>query len=287
MRHRFRVVDLFCGAGGLSEGFRQAGYSVVAGSDFDPDACSTYALNFPEARVINGDIRESSIRKKVIAAAASAEIVVGGPPCQAFSQVRNHNRLIDDPRNSLYREFVRIVGKVEPLAFVMENVPGLEQMGVKEQVLEDLSLKGAYRVFAQAVDTADFGVPQARRRIVFIGLHSATEFDPPRLIGSGVSSAFSLERRMRGSSVKYSVVKHESLFCDSDELQDPRNANAVTAEQAISDLCWLRAGDIRDELSVRELPPALSEYQRRMRAGLNGAISSIRFGAFPSVPSGT
>ena len=174
----------------MSEGFRQAGYQIVAGSDFDPDACATYALNFPEAKVLTGDIRESSVRRKLIATAALSEIVVGGPPCQAFSQVRNHNRLIDDPRNSLYREFVRIVAKVEPLAFVMENVPGLEQMGVKEQVLEDLSINGAYRVFAQAVDSADFGVPQARRRIVFIGLHSATEFDPPRLAGTGASAAF-------------------------------------------------------------------------------------------------
>jgi DNA (cytosine-5)-methyltransferase 1 len=274
-QHRFRVVDLFCGAGGLSEGFRQAGYTIVAGSDFDPDACATYTLNFPEAESICGDVRQPPIRKKIAVAGKNAEIVVGGPPCQAFSQVRNHSRLIDDPRNALYREFVRIVGRLEPLAFVMENVLGLEQMGVKEQVLEDLELHGAYRVSAQAVDAADFGVPQTRRRIVFIGIHAATELDPPHLIGSGATAAFFLERRRRGARTHYEVGQQESLFCRLADLQDPENLDFVTAEQAISDLAWLEAGERRDQISLSELPPAASAYQRRMRAGSVAAISNL------------
>lgn len=275
VRHRFRVVDLFCGAGGLSEGFRQAGYQVIAGSDSDPDACATYAVNFPDADVIYGDIREAPVRRRVIAAATGAEIVVGGPPCQAFSQVRNHCRLIEDPRNSLYREFVRIVGKLEPLAFVMENVPGLEQMGVRKQVLEDLSLNGAYRVSSQVVDAADFGVPQTRRRIVFIGFHSYTEFNPPQLSGSGASAAFSLERRTRGARVRYEVVERRGLFCDSAQLEDPNNAVFVTAEQAIGDLACLKVGERQDEIAIELLHAPASEYQRRMRAGAGAKISNV------------
>jgi len=275
MRHGFRVVDLFCGAGGLSEGFRQAGYSVVAASDSDPDACATYALNFPEARLLRGDIRSPAVRKKVLAAAGDAEIVVGGPPCQAFSQVRNHSRLIDDHRNSLYREFVRIVARMEPLAFVMENVPGLEQMGVKEQVLEDLSLKGAYRVSVQALDAADFGVPQTRRRIFFIGIHAAAELDPPRMSGLGATAAFSLQRHVRGSKIRYEVAQRESLFHSIDQLEDPRNVTAVTAEQAIGDLAFLTPGERREEISVRELLAPKSGYQRQMRSGLGATITNV------------
>lgn len=271
----FRVVDLFCGAGGLSEGFRQAGFEIVAGSDADPDACATFRLNFPEAGLVYGDIRHAAVRKKVISAASNAEIVVGGPPCQAFSQVRNHARLIDDPRNTLYREFVRIVAKLEPLAFVMENVPGLDQMGVREQVLDDLSQKGAYRVTAQLVDAADFGVPQTRRRIVFIGLHTSTDFHPPRLSGSGATSAFSLERRVRRSRVRYEVVARPSLFCDVDQLKDSNNAQFVTAEKAIGDLACLTAGERREEIPLDELLPPMAEYQRRMRAGLNDIIKNV------------
>jgi DNA (cytosine-5)-methyltransferase 1 len=140
-----RVVDLFAGAGGLAEGFRQAGFAITAGTDVDPDACATFELNFPEADTIWGDIRLPAVKERVLEAARNAEVIVGGPPCQAFSQVRNHSRLIEDPRNSLYREFVAVVATVRPRAFVMENVPGLEQMGVKEQVISDLSVDGEYQ----------------------------------------------------------------------------------------------------------------------------------------------
>lgn len=100
------VVDLFCGAGGMSEGFRQAGFVILAGSDNDPDALATFAANFPESQTILGDIRIDAIKEKILDAARRATVLVGGPPCQAFSQVRNHSRMIDDPRNALYREFV-------------------------------------------------------------------------------------------------------------------------------------------------------------------------------------
>jgi DNA (cytosine-5)-methyltransferase 1 len=271
----FKVVDLFCGAGGFSEGFRSAGYQVVAGSDLDPDAIATYAANFPEAAAIAGDIRNAGVRKKMLAAASGAEIVVGGPPCQAFSQVRNHSRLIDDPRNTLYREFVRIVAKVEPLAFVMENVPGLDQMGVKEQVLEDLTQKGAYRVSAQVVDAADFGVPQTRRRIIFIGFHASSDFEPPRVSGSGATAAFCLERQTRGDRIRYNVSHRQSLFVESSQLDDANDLNCVTAEQAIGDLAGLEPGERRDVIPVSELPDPTSEYQRRMRLRLRGAIANV------------
>src|SRR5687768_10817876 len=95
------VVDLFAGAGGISEGFRQAGFEVLGGSDVDPDTVATYALNFPAADAICGDIRVPEVRRQIRDLANLADVVVGGPPCQAFSQVRNHARLIDDPRNAL------------------------------------------------------------------------------------------------------------------------------------------------------------------------------------------
>ena len=120
------MADLFCGAGGLAEGFRQAGCSIVVGSDADPDACATFSLNFPEARTVHGDLRRPDVKAQVTDAAGDRiDIVVGGPPCQAFSQVRTHARLIDDPRNSLYREFDVMLRALEPRAIVMENVPGM------------------------------------------------------------------------------------------------------------------------------------------------------------------
>ncbi len=272
-----QIADMFCGAGGLSEGFRQAGGRIVAGTDIDPDACATYALNFPEAVTIQGDVRKLKPRERALAAAGKADILVGGPPCQAFSQVRNHDRLIDDPRNSLYREFVQFISRAEPKAFVMENVPGLEQLGAKEQVLADLSLKGAYRVSVQVLDAADFGVPQTRKRLFFIGLHRSLGVEPPVICGIGATRAVSLRRRARDGRVNYEPTDQRPELWGGfllDRLLDEGDETLVTAEQAIGDLASLRAGERCDSADLAALKPASSGYQRRMRTDLRGELTN-------------
>lgn len=257
----YRVVDLFAGAGGLSEGFRRTGCEIVAGNDSDPDATATYALNFPEATTIVGDLRKSSIREQILSVARGADIIVGGPPCQAFSQVRNHTRLIDDPRNSLYREFVSIVRDVLPPAFLMENVPGMAQMGVMGQVAEDLSLGGEYLVTPQLVDAANFGVPQTRKRLLFLGIRSAMRTSPPQLNGTGVTSLVQLTREVNNVP-EYRLSARPTAMVD--RLSDPRDLAAITVRQAIGDLEGLALGRRADSLLDR-LPPASSAYQQLMR----------------------
>lgn len=266
-QRKFAVVDLFAGAGGISEGFRQAGYRVVGGSDVDPDAAATYALNFPEAESICGDIRKHGVRERVDAIARQADVIVGGPPCQAFSQVRNHSRLIDDPRNSLYREFVRVVKEVLPTAFVMENVTGMDQMGIREQIISDLSLDGEYLVLAQVVDAANFGVPQTRKRLLFIGVRRSLNCAPPVLQGSEATESVMLLRSPAKKSTRYDVVGQDSLFGQRvfDALYDPESLLVVSAAQAISDLAGLKMGNRDDEIKVSDLPAPQSAYQRLMR----------------------
>ena len=284
-RSSLQVIDLFCGAGGLSEGFRAAGVRVIAGSDIDPDACATYAANFPEARTVWGDLRDPGVQEEVLELARAADVIVGGPPCQAFSQVRNHARLIDDPRNSLYREFVRVVAEALPLAFVMENVPGLEQMGAKEQVLQDLALDGEYQVAAQLVDAADFGVPQTRKRLVFLGLHRSFGAGPPRLRGGSGTVMLDLARRNGARPVHYQVLaRHELGRPLLARLLDPEDPGLVTAEQAIGDLAWLQAGDRADDRSIAELPPPGSAYQRALR---DAGASLIRNVSVPRMNADT
>lgn len=259
-----KVIDLFAGAGGLSEGFRQAGFSVVAGSDYDPDAAATYAENFPAATTVVGDVRKDGIREQILDAGRGVDVVVGGPPCQAFSQVRNHARIIDDPRNSLYREFVTIVGLIKPRAFLMENVPGMAQMGVRSQVEQDLSIDGEYVVKSQLVDAAEFGVPQTRKRLLFFGVRRDLNKKPPVLVGSGITGLVSLERLTNGTQ-RYEMRSREHLGVDwADVLADPFDSRAVTAEQAIGDLTILEAGR-REDLLVEGLPAAASSYQKAMR----------------------
>lgn len=262
-----RVADLFCGAGGLSEGFRQAGYVIVAGVDTDPDACATFGRNFRPAQALHADIRQPESRRQFLKIAGDVDVLIGGPPCQAFSQVRNHARLIDDPRNSLYREFVHSVREILPVAFVMENVPGLQQMGVKEQVLQDLALHGKYRVSAQLLDAADFGVPQTRKRLIFIGLRRDLNLVPPVIEGSAATEQLTLKRRLHGKKLRYQVTGSDDTIADAlmQALGDPDDATVVNVHQAIGDLAILKVGERRDELAERDLPSPFSAYQRLMR----------------------
>ena len=275
---RASVVDVFAGAGGLSEGFRQAGFRIVAGSDNDPDALATYRMNFPEAAAILGDIRLPNVKEEVLAAARSADVLIGGPPCQAFSQVRNHTRLIEDPRNALYREFVETLRIAKPKAFLMENVTGMDQMGVRDQILSDLGLDGDYQVRAQIVDAADFGAPQTRKRLLFIGVQTGTGMSPPVLMGSGATDSITLARLMESCRPKYKLVVQQHLlsFRLGEALADDENLTAVTASQALSDLNDLSAGRRDDEIDFKQLPPPRSAYQRLMRECTHGSLANVQ-----------
>ena len=278
MRAEFTVVDLFAGAGGISEGFRQAGFSVIAGLDKDPDATATYALNFPEATVTTGDLREPAVKERVLAAARSASVLVGGPPCQAFSQMRNHTRMIDDPRNALYREFVHVLRETIPMAFVMENVTGIDQMGAREQIATDLALEGEYVIVPQVVDAADFGVPQTRKRLLFVGVRSSLGMTPPVLRGTGATAAVTLVRCTGSRRPRYKVVVQESLLSMriTDALGNPENLLVVTVADALSDIAGLPVGNRADMIPYAELAAPASAYQREMRVGAGEMLTNVQ-----------
>ncbi|TDR40485.1 DNA (cytosine-5)-methyltransferase 1 [Tahibacter aquaticus] len=275
---RFTVVDLFAGAGGLSEGFRQAGFTVIAGSDNDPDAMATYARNFPEARAITGDIRDPGVKEQILDAARKATVLVGGPPCQAFSQVRNKTRVIDDPRNSLYREFVDVLRQVRPPVFLVENVTGMDQMGVREQIAADLSLNGEYTVLPQVVDAADFGVPQTRKRLLFIGVRAGSGMTPPRLIGTGATESVALVRFTGTRRPRYQLVVQEHIrsIRAGEGLTDPNCPFIVSAADAIGDLVGLPVGNRVDELPYDRLDAPASAYQRAMREGAGDVLHNVQ-----------
>lgn len=275
---QFSVVDLFSGAGGISEGFRQAGYQVLAGSDNDPDAAATYALNFPGALSIAGDIRHAAVSEQILAAAKSASVIAGGPPCQAFSQVRNHSRMIEDPRNALYREFVGVVREALPMAFVMENVTGMDQMGVRAQIASDLSIEGEYDVVPQVLDAADFGVPQTRKRLLFLGIRRSLDVRPPLLTGTNATSCASLVRSAGPKGARYRIVVQEQISSSriATALQDPQDLTVVSASDALSDLVELETGSRDDEIAYSQLPAPRTAYQRMMREGCGDVLHNVQ-----------
>jgi len=167
------VIDLFCGAGGLSEGFRQAGYHVLAGNDFDEAAGETYAATHREARFLPGPIQNYTPKDFMRAAglrAGELDCLAGGPPCQGFS-VYNHQRGLHDQRSSLYREYLRLVDGLNPRWVVFENVTGMSSAGgggamrAMAAGLRKLGYTGEWKV----LKAEEYGVPQERRRLVFIG----------------------------------------------------------------------------------------------------------------------
>jgi DNA (cytosine-5)-methyltransferase 1 len=163
-----KMIDLFCGAGGLSLGFSQEGFITSLANDIQDCCVDTYAHNHPETprdHIVLGDIKDVVNNLEELLNGRSVDIVVGGPPCQGFSMA-NRQRLIDDPRNYLYKSYVEVVEKVRPRFFVMENVKGM--LSVAEQVKEDFRNIG-YSVECHVLNAKDFGVPQNRERLIYIG----------------------------------------------------------------------------------------------------------------------
>jgi len=167
------IIDLFNGAGGMSTGFEMAGFEVALGVEYIPRFAETFALNHPNSTSLCIDIRELS-NEQLLEHIDGKEIdvVTGGPPCQGFSGAGRRDP--KDPRNSLFMDYVRVVKTIKPKYFVMENVPGILTMKngdgdlVIEIIKEEFNKIGYYVEWKKLL-AADYGVPQKRRRVIFIG----------------------------------------------------------------------------------------------------------------------
>lgn len=172
-----RTIDFFCGAGGLSLGFGLEGFQIDLANDYEEVCIETFKYNHPEVkedRIISGDIREivnhieNYINNEI-------DVVIGGPPCQGFSSA-NQQRIIDDPRNELYKYFIKAIEKIAPKFVVMENVRGM--VPYAQQIIEDYKnikiIKGnktyTYKVDCKVLASDNFGVAQKRERLIFIGI---------------------------------------------------------------------------------------------------------------------
>lgn len=162
------LIDLFSGAGGMSLGFKHSGFNIALANDIEKACIDTYRHNHPEVppeNVVLDDIQNVLSYCQELLPDKEIDLIIGGPPCQGFSNA-NRQRLIDDPRNSLYKHFVQFVDFIKPSFFVMENVVGMKT--ISEQVIEDFEALG-YDVHCEVLNSSEFGVPQNRKRLIFIG----------------------------------------------------------------------------------------------------------------------
>lgn len=225
---KFRMLDLFCGAGGFSYGMhKNSDFSTMVALDFDEKAAETFKKNMPHTEVFVGDITDATVKENIIAAARKLNVnmIIGGPPCQGYS-MKGKKMGLDDPRNFLFREYLSIVKELQPELFIIENVKGLllaSNGWFKDEILKSIEELG-YSVKYGVLNAADFGVPQARERAVFI----CTKGKPIDL-------------------PKPTVHKH------------------TTVRDAIGDLAYLNSGE--GEFETDYSTDAASEYQISMRAG--------------------
>lgn len=235
---KMNVIDLFCGCGGFSYGFEMAGFNVCLGIDMWKDATITYQHNFPNSTTINEDITKVSmddILDRISMKAEDIDVIIGGPPCQGFSL--SGKRMIDDPRNKLYKSFVDLVGEIQPKLFVMENVPGLIKLfggKVKEEVLKDFSSLG-YSVKVMQLSADEYGVPQQRKRVFFVGINKEK-------------------------------IKQTDSFSFPEPTHGDGKKPIITCKQAISDLDFVPVDRSLGE-DIEYKNKAENSYQEMMRKG--------------------
>ena len=228
MSKEFRILDLFCGAGGLSWGMhKNPNFSTVVALDFDEKAAETFKRNMPDTEVLVGDITDSAVKDKIIKLAQEKKVnmIAGGPPCQGYS-MKGKKMGLADPRNFLFREYLNLVEQLQPEVFVIENVKGLlisSNGWFKDEIVQSIETLG-YHVRFDILNAADFGVPQSRERTIFI-------------------------------CSKQSPIT----------LPEPTVEKRVTVRDAISDLSYLESGEGDFELDY--ITEADSDYQKAMRTG--------------------
>ena len=207
------VLDLFCGAGGLSLGFKMANFDIIGGIDFDQEALDTHKLNFKDGFHFCGDISELDDEFVLENFDGKVDVVIGGPPCQGFSVANMQQKDIEcDDRNKLFYEFIRFVRLLKPKAFVMENVPQIltKDKGHVKEVMMDVMDDLGYNVNVKVLVASDYGVPQRRRRAFFVGickeLDQTFDFDfiekkPIVTVGDAISDLYSFDDEFKTLTV--------------------------------------------------------------------------------------
>lgn len=239
MAKKLKVIDLFCGVGGLSYGFaHNDNFEIVAANEILSNMAKAYSLNHPAVKVYIEDIKNfgaEKIEKDLNIKASEIDIIVGGPPCQAYSTVGK--RIIDDPRGKLFQEYYRVLKEFNPKLFLFENVKGLLSMRDGELLETIISLFESldYKVRYKLLNAADYGAPQLRERVIIIGSKLKSEFYYPKATHYNQEEALDLFKK---------------------DLKP-----YLTLEEAISDLPFIKSGEESFEYAFEPQ----NEFQKAMR----------------------
>ena len=310
------VIDLFAGVGGLSLGFEMEGFDILLANEFDQSIATAYKENHKSTNVVVGDITSLDLSKVFGEYVNKIDVVIGGPPCQGFSQ-KGKRKTINDERNFLFKHYVEVVKFVKPKYFVMENVPNLltAEKGFFLNEIKGLFKGYGYSIRYGILNAADYGVPQNRRRAIIIGKYLAT---PPELplpckqkvtIWDAISDVAYLEsgegefeqeyrnspksdyeKKMRkGSKILYNhmATKHSALALERLSLIPPNAGKEVLPKEHITKSVYsgtwsrMKQNDVAVTITTRFDTPSSGKFTHPF---LNRAITvreAARLQSFP------
>ncbi len=246
LKKRLKVIDLFCGVGGLSYGFaHDPHFEIVAANEILPNMAKAYALNHPSVKVYTGDVRDfnSRIVKDELGIQSNMiDIIVGGPPCQAYSTVGKRRE--NDPRGKLFNEYHRLLKEFNPKFFLFENVKGLLSMENGKLLDNILSLFSSlgYEVQYRILNAADFGAPQVRERVIIIG-----------------------------SKLKNRFIYPEATHFNADSVNGLIGRDILpylTVENALSDLPLIKSGEESSDYASKPV----NQFQKMMRRNASNKL---------------
>lgn len=250
-----KYIDLFCGAGGFSLGFDKSGFQNIFSVEIQKEFCDTYEANFPTHNLIQKDITKLTKEEiQKLTKSNEIDVIIGGPPCQGFSIAGNIGRkFIDDPRNKLFQEFVRVVSIVNPKYFVMENVARLythNKHQTKKEIIESFNKLG-YQVECNILNSADYGVPQVRKRVIFIGSRISDKISFPNI-----------------SHTEYNTVKN--ALADLPTLKSGDTSSLINhkamnhTEQMLHKMSFIKDGGDRTDIPLN-LRPKSGDVRKYIR----------------------
>lgn len=264
------AVDLFSGAGGTTQGLRDADYDVIAAVENDPAAAKTFAANHPDTDLLVRDIRyvqAPALARRLATTERPLTLLTACPPCQPFSTLGTGNS--DDPRNALVSSVFRFVKHIKPRAIMLENVPGLRS---EPRFLELVAaLKADYAIAEYIVQASDFGVPQNRRRVIVIGIERRADAILPNSLLSGLPKSFTSPK------VASDALK---LAADLDPNSDPAHRARKPQPKTVRRIRAIKQGGGRLQL------PEDLELECHARLGTRNA-TSIYGRIDPSKPAPT
>ncbi len=263
MSKKYSYIDLFCGAGGFSKGFEIEGFENIFALDSEYDFCRTYQTNFPNHTLVEKKIEDVTSTEIIeLVGKKEVDVIIGGPPCQGFSMAGNIGRkFLDDPRNKLFTEMVRIVEIVKPKIVVIENVARLythNENRSRNEIINSFHDQG-YNIDCKILNAVDYNVPQNRRRVFFIASRISSDIkfpdgkSKPKTIKSAIDNLPLIKSGQSSLIPNHVAMNHsEQMLCKMSFIKNGGDRSAIPKN------IRPKSGDIRKYIRYDSEKPAVT-----------------------------